>query len=266
MPEILKGARAQFDADMKREETAPIRLVQSRNAVPEFDEEPIRRSVNHNKTPAAARSNDPVVQHAPAASVAGASQPTVRKGYAEERRLRVQAASQARRKAAKPSSARNSENCEVRRCFSCGSSMSATRYRRSLLRFVRVYRCSNCRRHFEQDARGFQGFYVGLVVTLGAPFIYACLAKPQISYLEIGAVALVMFLLLWPVYVNVGHYLKAPVIMRRVASPLLPVSSGRTYWGRTLGGESRLFGAVFGVGFGMFAYFSLMIAALALAL
>lgn len=257
MAEILKDARAQFNAELSREREAPMRLVSNGEAMPELDDDPAYRRPT--QTPAAARSIDPVVRHASATPVAGAPQNDV-----VARRKRVQAAAAARAKAAQ-AKPRTPVHQETRRCFSCGGTMNATRYRRSLMRFIRVYRCHHCRRMFEQDTRGFQGFYFGLVATLGAPFVYGCFAKPDVSYIEVGMVGMVLFLLFWPLYVNLGHYLKAPVLARNTLSPLLPISTGRTVWGRTLGGESRLYGMAFGIAFGAMTYLSLMIAIVALA-
>lgn len=141
--------------------------------------------------------------------------------------------------------------------------MTASRYRRSLMRFVRVYRCQDCRFSFEQDTRGYQGFHFGLVASLGTPILYACIVKPAVSIAEIGLVGLVLLLLFWPVAINLGHYLKVPVMTLNIARPLLPVSSGRKIWGRILGGESRLLGLLLGAGTG-FSFYLLMILALVL--
>lgn len=152
--------------------------------------------------------------------------------------------------------AKPASTVEQRRCHSCGETMHSSRYRRSLLRFVRIYRCGHCRRVMEQDSRGYQGFYLGAFLTLMAPFLARTLSATVISLPEIAMVILVTSLGLWPTVANFGRYIKAPVLVRVSGQALLPKDSGRSFFGRILGGESRFYGLVTGIAFGAVLYLS----------
>ncbi len=145
---------------------------------------------------------------------------------------------------------------EQRRCHSCGETMTSSRYRRSLLRFVRIYRCGHCRRIMEQESRGYQGFYLGAFLTLMAPFLINSLSAAVVALPEIAMLSLVTLLGLWPTATNFGRYMKAPVLVRASGQALLPKDSGRSFFGRILGGESRLYGLLTGIALGVVLYTS----------
>jgi hypothetical protein len=142
-------------------------------------------------------------------------------------------------------------NVEKRRCNKCGEIMRSNRYRRSLLRFVRIYRCGHCRRVFEQETRGYQGFYIGAFLTLMAPFLASALTAVPSLRPEVVVVCLVTVLGLWPVFANITRYAQAPVLARVTGQALLPADSRRSLFGRILGGESRLCGFTAGVTFSL---------------
>lgn len=252
MSDVILDARGQLRREISDGASAMLRRRDT--DMSDIDEAP----KGPQRTPAAARNVTAPVRQVSAAPAADTTP------FPQAARRRTHSRDLSAQRTLVGTAAQPGFSSEIRRCYSCGGEMISARYRRSLMRFVRKYRCSHCRRVFEQDARGFQGFYAGYVATILAPFLYACLSKPNPSFVEIGVVALVTFLAFWPLYVNWGHYLRAPIIRRNSAGALLPQNSGRTLVGRVLGGESRFYGLGFGLITGVITYVGVAIAALML--
>lgn len=136
---------------------------------------------------------------------------------------------------------------DARLCSKCGSLMISSRYRRQVIRFLSAYRCSVCSHRFEQETRGYQGFYWSclLCFALVASFL---ISQYVLSSLQLFVLGLVFFLLLVPVYRNIWLFKTEKVAARFGGSRLLPDVNGRRLYGRILGGDSKLLGFLLGLG------------------
>ena len=158
---------------------------------------------------------------------------------------------------------------DVRRCTSCGGEMVTNRYKRHFLRFIRCYRCDACGKKFEQETRGYQGFYIGLLAAVSGPIILVpavlfFIAYGQVSPWQLAPLITFYFLALLPVCFNILRYRNAPVIWRERARILLRKESSRGLFGRILGGNSRVCGALLAISGSLFI-FTTMFTAVALA-
>ncbi len=284
MPDTLKDARREFEEEVGLSPVQPkLKLLQSRlepeGADPYEDTSPAAHAAVASSSPRLAQET-PAVVPPPVVGTGGARQASVTSVTgATYRRPTAAKAAVGQTSLFAPDDpiahligrlrfligAKPASTVEQRRCHSCGETMSSSRYRRSLLRFVRIYRCGHCRRVMEQDSRGYQGFYLGAFLTLMAPFLARTLSATVISLPEIAVVILVTSLGLWPTLANFGRYVKAPVLVRVSGQALLPKDSGRSFFGRILGGESRFYGLLTGIAFGAVLYLSVALLGLIMA-
>lgn len=134
---------------------------------------------------------------------------------------------------------------ELRRCVSCPGTMAQRGFKRNFLRHIAVFRCSHCRRLLEQETRGFQGFYIGVMLTIATPMLLGVLKAADVGLLE-GLILFLFFLAaFWPVYLNTEQYIRSRVIKR--GTEARGASSHDSVVAKTLGGDSRLHGAALGV-------------------
>ncbi len=136
-------------------------------------------------------------------------------------------------------------NVELRRCVSCPGTMAQRGFKRNFLRHLAVFRCSHCRRLLEQETRGFQGFYIGVMVTIATPMLLGVLKAADVGLLEGLIVFLCLLAAFWPVYLNTEQYLRSRIIKR--GTEARGASSHHNVVAKTLGGDSRLHGAALGV-------------------
>lgn len=136
---------------------------------------------------------------------------------------------------------------ERRRCYSCTGTMVRRGYKRSLLRYLSVFRCDRCRRLFEQETRGFQGFYIGVVLTLLAPLIYALPKATEVLVIEVVMLFTLLFIAAWPVYLNVERSLRARVLNKGAWAGSEGYYRRRTAIGRILCGDCRWRGVMLGI-------------------
>lgn len=268
MPEIMKNARRDFVAQVGTSPVRPkLKVLQSSTEL-------------ESQTPSRPAPETPAVVPPPVVGNGGARQASVTSvADATYTRPAVARATVGRpvsepmdqrierfmRKMRYVFGAKPAAEVEHRRCYSCGETMRSNRYRRSLLRFVRIYRCTHCRRVMEQESRGYQGFYVGTFLTLMTPFFTSSITAASVSVPEVAMLSLVTLLGLWPAMANIGRYMKAPVLARMAGQALLPRSSGRTLLGRVLGGESRFYGLLAGIAFGLILYTTMALLGLIMA-
>lgn len=156
---------------------------------------------------------------------------------------------------------------DVRECSGCGSLMTSSRYRRQAIRFLSTYRCNACGHRFEQETRGFQGFYIGCLVSLLVP-VTALLMQGAFTPTQLFGLGVVLGLLMVPVHRNIKLSKAEPVLLRLSGPRLMSRKSGRSMFGRILGGDSPLFGfllAVLSILVSLVVVFSAAIAASAMA-
>jgi len=158
---------------------------------------------------------------------------------------------------------------DVRRCTSCGGEMITERYKRHFLRFIRCYHCEECGKKFEQETRGYQGFYVGLLTAISGPIILVpavlfFISYGQVSFWQLAMLVAFYSLALAPISINILRYKKAPVIWRERACILPSKESSRGLIGRILAGNSRVCGALLAISGSLFV-FTTMFTAVALA-
>ncbi len=156
---------------------------------------------------------------------------------------------------------------DVRECSGCGSLMTSARYRRQAIRFLSTYRCNACGHRFEQETRGFQGFYIGCLLTLAMP-VAALTIQGVFTPTQLFGLGVVLGLLMVPIHRNVKLFKTEPVLLRPRGSRLMSRRSGRNMFGRILGGDSPLFGfllAVFSIVVSLIVVFSGAFAASAMA-
>lgn len=149
---------------------------------------------------------------------------------------------------------------EARRCHVCGGSMISTRYQRLSLRFLDVFDCQHCSARFKQDSRGFQGFYLGCIVSLMVPPLWACFGTNKIPEQSHLFIALFFLLACMPLIKNLLQYFEAPVIQRGNARILSSEESSRGHFMRTLGGSIMSAGFGYGVALVSGAYFIVAVA------
>lgn len=137
------------------------------------------------------------------------------------------------------------ETVERRRCFRCNGTMYQRRRKRSFFRYINVFRCNQCRRLFEQETRGFQGFYIGVLITLTSPFLYGFSKSNDILVVEIILFSLLLLLASWPIYINTAHYLRAQVLSK--GSDYALCGGSFTFWENILGGNCRVRGVWLGI-------------------
>ncbi len=130
---------------------------------------------------------------------------------------------------------------DARQCSRCGSIMTSSRYRRQAIRYLAAYHCSVCSYRFEQETRGFQGFYWGCLLFLVA---IALLLTYQRAFTtnQLFVLGGVFCLLLVPVARNMKLSKNERVVVRFGGSRLLPRKKDRKLCGRILGGDSKLYG------------------------
>lgn len=156
---------------------------------------------------------------------------------------------------------------DARECSGCGSIMTSSRYRRQGVRFLSAYRCSGCGHRFEQETRGFQGFYLGLLLALSVP-AGALVLQGALAPVQLFVLGGIFGLLMVPFYKNYKQFKAQPVVVRLGGSRLLSRKSGRGLFGRVLGGDSRVYGfllAIVSAAFFLAVVFSAAIAASAMA-
>lgn len=136
---------------------------------------------------------------------------------------------------------------EARRCHVCGGSMTSTRYQRLWLRFLDVFDCRHCNARFKQESRGFQGFYLGCMLSLMAPPLWACFGTNKVPEQSHLFIALFFFLTCMPVFKNLLQYFETPVIQRGSPRILSSEESSRGHFMRTLGGSVMSAGFCYGV-------------------
>ncbi len=150
---------------------------------------------------------------------------------------------------------------DARLCSRCGSIMTSSHYRRQAIRYLVAYHCSVCSHRFEQETRGFQGFYWGCLLFFA---VIATLLTMQRAFTptHIFVLGVVSCLLLVPVVRNVKLSNSERVVVRFGGSRLLPSKKNKRLYGRILGGDSMLFGFLLAIGtvaFSLTAVFSAVI-------
>jgi len=156
---------------------------------------------------------------------------------------------------------------DARECSGCGSIMTSTRYRRQGPRFLSAYRCSGCGHRFEQETRGFQGFYLGCLLAFSVP-AGALVFQDALAPVQLFVLGGIFGLLMVPLYKNFKLFKEQPVVVRLGGSRLLSSKSGRGLFGRILGGDSRVYGfllAILSAALFLAVVFSAAIAASAMA-
>lgn len=136
---------------------------------------------------------------------------------------------------------------EQRRCYNCQGVMYQRGFKRNFLRYMTVFRCSSCRQLFEQETRGFQGFYLGSLLAIVTPVGFGLFVASDLLLLETMVFLMLLIIGSWPIYLNTENYLRAQVLNKGPRKTNLPQNWYNTFVARILCGNSRVRGLLFGV-------------------